>query len=51
MEKLTPVGNAVNVKEATYTNAIGAPGASPTHGSQEFHGKEKERQWECSTVC
>jgi hypothetical protein len=39
--KLPPVGNTVNVKEATYTNAIGAPYLTAYWRDPQFNPKER----------
>ena len=39
--KLPPVGNTVNVKEATYTNAIGAPYLTTYWRDPQFNPKER----------
>ena len=39
--KLPPVGNTVNVKEATYTNAIGAPALQAFWKDPKFDPKER----------
>ena len=39
--KLPPVGNTVNVKEATYTNAIGAPALQTFWKDPKFDPKER----------